>query len=166
MALTPANTPDRDAIDELPAGEAPDHSQDRASNPTQDTALTVMGDSAYADGPTLERLGAAGHTVMAKVPPARNATGGFAKDRFDVDLDAATVNCPAGNTVPIVPVRGGAGRAAFGKLRASCPLQAQCTKARAGRVGMVPRRGRRCRTPGPRSAPPSGRRLTGRSGRE
>jgi hypothetical protein len=137
VAVTPANTPDRDAIDELLAGEAPDQSKDTADDTGGATALTVMGDSAYADGPTLERLGAAGHTVMAKVPPARNATGGFAKDRFDVDLDTGTVTCPAGNTVSIVPVKAGGGRAAFGKLCVSCPLQVQCTKARAGRVVMV-----------------------------
>lgn len=138
VAVTPANTPDRDAIDELLAGETRNANEhDQGDDSGGDSALTVMADSAYADGLTLERLSAAGHTVMAKVPPARNATGGFAKDRFEVDLLAATVTCPAGNTVPIVPVKAGGGRAAFGKLCASCPLQVQCTKARAGRVVMV-----------------------------
>lgn len=141
VVVTPANTPDRDAIDELLAGEVGKQSKDTADDTGQDagadSTLTVMGDSAYADGPTLERLGAAGHTVMAKVPPARNATGGFAKDRFDVDLLAGTVTCPAGNTVAIVPVKASGGRAAFGKLCVRCPLQVQCTKARVGRVVMV-----------------------------
>jgi hypothetical protein len=141
LALTPANTPDRDAVEELLAGESPGQGRDSAGDSAGDTAggtaLTVMGDSAYADGSTLQRLGAAGITVMAKVPPARNSTGGFAKDRFEVDLQAATVTCPAGNTVAIVAVKTGGGRAGFGKLCAGCPLRAQCTKARAGRVVMV-----------------------------
>ncbi len=137
LAITPANTPDRDAVDELLAAETADTAGDTASDTARDTRLTVMGDSAYADGSTLQRLGAAGITVMAKVPPARNSTGGFAKDRFEVDLQAATVTCPAGNTVAIVAVKTGGGRAGFGKLCAGCPLRAQCTKARAGRVVMV-----------------------------
>ena len=51
-------------------------------------ALTVIGDSAYADGKTLDRLTAAGHVAMAKVPPVGNTTGGFAKDAFTIDLSA------------------------------------------------------------------------------
>ena len=47
----------------------------------------VLGDSAYADGATRERLDEAGFEVVAKCPPVRNSTGGFTKDRFDVDLD-------------------------------------------------------------------------------
>jgi hypothetical protein len=35
--------------------------------------VTVFGESAYADGTTLDRLAEAGHTVFAKVPPVRNA---------------------------------------------------------------------------------------------
>lgn len=97
----------------------------------------MMGDSAYADGKTLDRLGADGHVVMAKVPPARNTTGGFTKDRFRIDLAAGTVTCPANHSAPITAVTGGGGRAAFGLACADCPLRAQCTKAKAGRVVMV-----------------------------
>lgn len=136
VAITPGNAADREVIDELLATDTtPEQAAQVAAG--QLDPLTVMGDSAYADGKTLDRLAEAGHRVMAKVPPARNTTGGFAKDTFTIDLTAGTVTCPAAQTVPITPVAAGGGRAAFGQLCADCPLRAQCTKAKAGRVVMV-----------------------------
>ncbi|MGO9382644.1 MAG: transposase [Mycobacterium sp.] len=70
--------------------------------------------------------------MRAKVPPVRNANG-FSKDQFTIDLAAATVTCPARHTVTISSGRRHRS-ARFGALCASCPLQAQCTKARRGRV--------------------------------
>ena len=120
---TPANTPDRDAVEDLldepgadPGAPKPD----------------VVGDSAYADGATLAGLGEAGYEVVAKVPPARNGTGGFSKDRFGIDLEAGTVTCPAAHTVAITFGRSG-GRASFAAHCAGCPLRADCTSAAAGR---------------------------------
>jgi hypothetical protein len=92
----------------------------------------VYGDSAYADGATLEEQTRRGHDMRTKVPPVRNANG-FSKDRFTINLSAGAVTCPAEHTVAIR-----AGRrhrvARFGALCRSCPLRAQCTKARRGRV--------------------------------
>ena len=133
VSITAGNAADRDVVDELIATDTTGGVAEQVAA-GQVGALTVMGDSAYADGKTLDRLTAAGHVVMAKVPPVRNTTGGFAKDAFTIDLSAGTVTCPAGQRVPIVPVAAGGGRAAFGKLCATCPLRAQCTKAKAGRV--------------------------------
>ena len=53
--------------------------------------MTVFGDSAYADGATLDKLAEAGHKVFAKVPPVRNAKG-YSKDEFSIDPDAGTVD--------------------------------------------------------------------------
>ena len=75
VAVTAANAPDRDAVDDLLEGLA-----DEEDKPE------IVGDSAYADGATRKALGEAGFEVVAKVPPVRNATGLFTKDRFDVDL--------------------------------------------------------------------------------
>jgi hypothetical protein len=133
VAITPGNAADRDVIDELLAPDTSAEQQQQVADGELDP-LTVMGDSAYADGKTLERLAGDGHQVMAKVPPARNTTGGFAKDQFTIDLSAGTVTCPANQTVPITPVAAGGGRAAFGAACADCPLRAQCTKAKTGRV--------------------------------
>ena len=80
VVATPANAPDRDAVDDLLA----DHVGD-------DDKPTVIGDSAYADGATRARLDEEGFEVIAKCPPVRNATGGFTKDLFDVNIEAGTV---------------------------------------------------------------------------
>jgi hypothetical protein len=94
----------------------------------------VVGDSAYGDAATRAGLEAQGFTVTAKCPPARNAAGRFPKDRFTVDLDQATVTCPAGHTAVIVPAARGGGRAAFCPWCATCPLRPDCTASRRGRT--------------------------------
>jgi hypothetical protein len=93
----------------------------------------VVGDSAYADGDTRDRLGHAGYQVRAKVPAARNRAGRYTKDRFGVNLDDATVTCPAGQTVTINPSRRGGGKASFAVHCPTCPLRKHCTAARRGR---------------------------------
>lgn len=123
VVATPANTPDRDAASDLVA----DHVE-------RDDKPEVFGDSAYADGATRETLEDKGFSVTAKVPPTRNATGRFTKDRFDVDLEAGTVTCPANQVVAITPTRHGGGRAAFKAHCVSCPLRSACTVARSGRT--------------------------------
>ena len=122
VVATPANTPDREAASDLLAPHA-----DEEDKPE------VLGDSAYADGATRDTLERQGFTVTAKCPPVRNATGLFTKDRFDVDLEANTVTCPAGQRVTINPTRDGGGRASFKVHCKTCPMRTACTKSRAGR---------------------------------
>jgi Transposase DDE domain len=69
VAVTPANTPDRDVVDEL-LDEPADDASGEAGGGKQ-----LFGDSAYADGATLAKLTDAGHDVHTKVPPVRNALG-------------------------------------------------------------------------------------------
>ncbi len=122
VMATPANTPDRAAVDKLLAPSATDGDKP-----------DVLGDSAYADGDTRQRLGNAGYKIVSKVPPTRNRGGRFPKDRFVVDVGGATVTCPADQTVPIAASRRGGGRANFGALCATCPLRADCTASPKGR---------------------------------
>jgi hypothetical protein len=75
VRITAGNAADRDVVDELIATDTTGEVAEQVAA-GQLTALTVMGDSAYADGKTLDRLTAAGHVVMAKVSPARNTTAG------------------------------------------------------------------------------------------
>lgn len=151
VAVTAANTADRDVIDKLldpPVTDTPAAgSEPAADEPAARTGaksgsdsqggrepkdFDVYGDSAYADGATLDKQTARGHDMRTKVPPVRNANG-FSKDKFSIDLAAGTVTCPASHTVAI-----GSGRrhrvARFGQFCPSCPLRAACTKARRGRV--------------------------------
>ncbi len=122
VVVTPANTPDADAVDDLLADH--DHDEDKPG---------VFGDSAYADPDTIEDLEERGYDVNAKVPAATNRDGHYTKDDFDIDLEAGTVTCPAGQTVFIRSARKGGGHADFGAHCRSCPLRDQCTGSRSGR---------------------------------
>jgi hypothetical protein len=122
VTVTPANTPDRDAVDDLLDPSAQD--QDKPE---------VIGDSAYADGQTRDRLATQGYKVRAKVPATHNRGGRFTKDQFRVNLDDNTVTCPADVTVTIRPSRRGGGKASFAAHCSSCPLRRRCTAARRGR---------------------------------
>jgi hypothetical protein len=122
VVVTPANTHDADAVDDLLA----DHADDEVKP-------TVMGDSAYAGADTLDYLEQAGFDVNAKVPPAGGRGGRFGKDDFDIDLGAGTVACPAGHAVTIRFGPDGSGRADFAEHCATCPLREQCTTSTSGR---------------------------------
>jgi hypothetical protein len=148
VAVTAANTADREVIDELldePSTGAPAADTESVAgepgaeddgNDSQDglgsKGFEVYGDSAYAGGATLDEQSRRGHDMRAKVPPVRNANG-YSKDQFRVDLASGTVTCPADHTVSI---RAGLRHrvARFGVLCQSCPLRADCTKSRRGRV--------------------------------
>jgi hypothetical protein len=96
----------------------------------------VYGDAAYGSGELIGRLGKAGIFNGIKCQPPPGVHGHFPKDRFGIDLDAATVTCPAGVTVPIRvsgrkhPVR----TARFAAACRACPLAARCTASKAGRT--------------------------------
>jgi len=94
----------------------------------------VYGDAAYGSGPLLAELDGAGVEVMVKVQAANAPGGRFSKDAFTVDLGAGTVTCPNQVTVPVRPKSDGRGAACFKAACAACPLAAQCTTARDGRV--------------------------------
>ena len=95
----------------------------------------VYGDAAYGSGELMERLDGAGVYNGIKCQPPAAVKDHFPKDRFAIDLDAKTVTCPAGVTVPIRPATGRhAGAARFGAACRACPLAARCTTARDGRT--------------------------------
>ena len=97
----------------------------------------VYGDNAYGTGELHDRLERAGIESKCKTQAPVGAGGRFTKDRFDVDLDADTVTCPAGRTAPIRRGRDGVGAAHFGPACADCPLREQCTTSAAGRTVQV-----------------------------
>jgi IS5 family transposase len=114
-ALTPANAADGPTGVALLAGEAP--------------GLQVLADSAYGGGGTRAALRAGGHDQVIKPIPLRRAIPeGFCRDDFDIDHDARTATCPAGNTVAIFP----SGHARFERYCKSCLLRTRCTTSARG----------------------------------
>lgn len=98
------------------------------------TEPTVYGDAAYGTGAFQGRLEGAGITSGCKTQPPSAPGGRYAKDRFAIDLDAATVTCPNDVVVTIRLHRAGGGTASFAGACASCPLRADCTGSPNGRT--------------------------------
>ena len=122
VVVTAANVHDADAVTELLAEHAGD-----------EVKPDVMGDSAYSSADTIDDLTQAGFTPLTKVRAAKGRGGRFGKDAFTIDLDAGTVDCPAGHQVRIRRSADGGGRADFADRCVRCPLRAQCTTSATGR---------------------------------
>ncbi len=163
--VTPAHTPDAVAATDLIGditGDEPENTStdDPATDDpaTDDTATDqagtepaadaggrrrpeIYGDAAYGTGLFLQLLLRAGIIANTKVQPPVNTSGLFTKDAFNIDTEAGTVTCPAGETAPIRLDRNGTGdrTARFGTACAGCPLAAQCTTAKTGRTIRVSR---------------------------
>lgn len=121
-----------DLTQDLGDGDAP-----LATSPDEEAAAPapmVFGDSAYGSGASLAYLKEMGAIPMVKVQAPHAPAGRFAKDRFAIDLAAGTVTCPSGVNAAIRPLNDGGGYASFTKACGSCPLRAQCTTAKDGRV--------------------------------
>jgi len=99
----------------------------------------VYGDCAYGTGEFQARLEDARIDSGCKTQAPTAPGGLFPKDRFDVDLVASTVTCPAGVNVPIGGGRAGRAMAYFGEACITCPLRAQCTNSAGGRTISVGR---------------------------
>jgi hypothetical protein len=125
---------------EVLADPAASKSTDAARPPAEENqpsetveALKVYGDSAYGAGSVLETLETAEAQIMCKVQPPIAPGGRFAKDAFTIDHAAATVTCPAGQTVALRAVRDGQ-IARFSHACQGCPLAQRCTTSTAGRT--------------------------------
>ena len=92
-----------------------------------------MATSVYGAGSVLDTLEDADAEVMCKVQPPVAPGGRFAKDEFDIDLQAGTVTCPAGQTATLRAVNDGQ-LARFGLACHGCPLAARCTASTDGRT--------------------------------
>lgn len=121
------------------AGNAPDREQ-ALSVVAESEALTgcqveeVLGDTAYGDGATRQQFALAGRRLIAKAPPVSNQ-GRFPKTAFEIDLQAQSCRCPAGQvSQDLRPRAGGGGVFRFdASACAACPLRAQCVRGRGGR---------------------------------
>jgi hypothetical protein len=99
--------------------------------------LDVFGDTAYSAAATCHELTGRGHRLFVKPAPLGTAVpGGFSLDDFAIDTAAGTVTCPAGHQAPLSAPSGQhhQRKALFTDQCADCPLRAQCTTAKTGRI--------------------------------
>jgi transposase len=94
----------------------------------------TIGDCAYGGGETREAFAQAQRVLIAKVPAEQNQ-GRFTKGQFQIDLEAGTCTCPAGQTTGDLK---GAGKGArifhfAADVCGACPVRAQCVKGAGGR---------------------------------
>jgi hypothetical protein len=136
--VTAGNVGDGQAVKALLASELtePDANDppedDPERSPAPEEPLAVYGDSAYGAGSVLDTLEQADAEIMCKVQ-APNAPGGrYAKDAFEIDLEAGTVTCPSGQTAALRAIKDGH-VAHFGRACRACPLADRCTTSTDGR---------------------------------
>lgn len=132
-AVTAGNSGDADVAAELVADILTGQGE---QDSTPDTQASVYADAAYGAGELLAELETAGVDIKVKVQAAVAPRGHFTKDAFTIDLQAATVTCPAGITVAIRSSghHRHAAQARFAQACATCLLREQCTTAKAGRT--------------------------------
>jgi hypothetical protein len=112
--------------------------QPAGSDPTTPLdPVQVYGDASYGTADLVEKLEVAGLDANTKVQPPTAREGKFSQDDFRIDLDACTVQCPAGQLVKLRLSKDGSGEAQFGALCKECPLRAQCTESKIGRTVYV-----------------------------
>jgi hypothetical protein len=102
------------------------------------TGMTVeatLGDCAYGGGETRQSFSDAERELLAKVPKENENGGLFPKNRFDIDLEADTVTCPAGHTTAeFHRLSDGHKVFTFGEACLACTMRSECTKGSDGRT--------------------------------
>ena len=99
----------------------------------------VYGDSAYGSGEFQQFLRDERINSRCRTQKPAGRGGLYSKDRFDVDVHAGAVTCPAGVRVQIRFGRGGDGAARFGAACEGCEQRRLCTEAKGGRTIRVSR---------------------------
>jgi len=92
------------AVEVLP-GNAPDNTGalELVKQSEENTGMEVeetIADAAYGDGATRQAFADAERTLIAKVPGHPNK-GYFSKEDFNIDLEAGTCTCPAGQVTQV-----------------------------------------------------------------
>jgi hypothetical protein len=89
----------------------------------------VTGDTHYGSVDVRRGLADHGIEIVAPAPPASSPKGYFSKNDFAIDLEGATVTCPAGHTVNFRVPTGTRVQVRFpAAVCVACPLHDRCTK--------------------------------------
>jgi transposase len=135
-AATNSDEPLITAVDVAPANEqdGPRAGALVDAQPAERRPERLLGDTAYGTGPVRAGLAERDIEVLAPVPEAPAKDGRIAKREFDIDLEAGTVTCPAGEVAPIRTEPSGRQRASFAKAACDrCPLRTRCVAPARGR---------------------------------
>jgi transposase len=98
----------------------------------------ILGDTAYGNGPVRAALAERDVQVLAPVPGSPVREGRLDKRDFTIDLQAATVRCPAGQLAPIRTEPSGQRRASFAKATCdACSLRDRCVAPADGRRSIL-----------------------------
>lgn len=89
-----------------------------------------VGDMAYSVAELRRQAAENGTEMVARVPPTSAPAGCFSKDEFTIDLEAASITCPAGEVVYASPERVSRGGTVYfdGRVCAGCTLREACTR--------------------------------------
>jgi hypothetical protein len=122
-----------------PATTAPDvqSASDEEATPCETASgerAEAYGDASYGTAELVEKLEAAGIEANVKVQPPSAREGKYSQDDFRIDLNACSVQCPAGHLVKLRLSKDGSSEAQFGVICKSCPLRDKCTESKAGRT--------------------------------
>ncbi len=142
--ILPGNAGDNTGVLEL-VEQSEENTGIAVEQSEENTGIAVeetIGDAAYGDGGTRQAFADAGRTLIAKVPGRPNKAC-FPKEDFQIDLEAGTCTCPAGNVTHTLRTFGTRtnrlGRTYLARsfqfdpaVCGVCPLRSQCVAARYG----------------------------------
>lgn len=134
-AATNTREPLITAVDVAPASEqdGPQAKHLIDAQPERRRPGRILGDTAYGTGPVRAELAERDIDVLAPLAPGMVKPGRLGKTDFQVDLDAGTVTCPAGQQAPIRTQPKGARAARFAKAHCdTCDLRDRCVQPASG----------------------------------
>jgi hypothetical protein len=143
--VTAGNVGDADAASELlrdvltpvaePTTAAPTSGNEpRTSEPNDAPPVEIYGDASYGSAALLEAIESGGAVAEVKVQRSPAVKGCFSQDKFVIDEKARTVTCPRGVLVTLRLNKDHSATARFGSACEECPIRAQCTTSKDGRL--------------------------------
>jgi hypothetical protein len=135
-AVTNGSEPLICAVHVAPGGETdgPQAKHLIDAQPPERRPQRILGDTAYGNGPVRAELAERHVEVLAQVPEGKVEEGVLGKHAFEINMDAGTVTCPGGDTVPISTSKRGYRSANFSAAMCrDCPLKPRCCPDKARR---------------------------------
>jgi hypothetical protein len=143
--VTAGNVGDADAAPELlrdvltpvaqstTAAPAPGN-EPHTTEPSDAAPAEIYGDASYGSAALLEVIENGGAVAEVKVQLSPAVKGCFSQDKFVIDEQARTVTCPRGVLVRLRLNKDHSATARFGSACEECPIRAQCTPSKDGRL--------------------------------